>query len=74
MTQENPEPMSKDGRWPPTLLPAATGAVVIRDFEGKGQVAATGVVVRELGALRIQFLPSLEDRFRIPRAPFRRRR
>jgi hypothetical protein len=41
MTQENPGPMSKHGGWPPALVPAVTGAIVIRDFEREGQVAAT---------------------------------
>jgi hypothetical protein len=43
MTQENPESMGKDGRRSHTLFPTATGAIVIRDFEREGQMAATGV-------------------------------
>ena len=43
MTQANPESMGKNGRRSHTLFRAATGAIVIRDFEREGQMAATGV-------------------------------
>jgi hypothetical protein len=81
MTQENPEPMSKDGRWPPALLRAATGAIVIRDFEREGQMAATGVIVRELAApiperarYRMHCFRALQEQFGMSRTPFGDRR